>query len=137
MDRVLQQAIQYLHEEVRPHAETIDQDVKALQGAVDGLCSLNLMAMKRPLEYGGPAMSEDLFRTFQEEVARVSGALAFLQTQHQSEVSMISKIENEDLLHGCKDNRTLQARITDGKKTGQAIPAPALWNYHCNETTPI
>lgn len=97
MDRVLQQAIQYLHDEVRPRAEEIDQDVDALRVALDGLCRLDLMAMKRPAEYGGPHLSEESFRTFQEEVARVSGSLAFLQTQHQSAVSMISKSDNEDL----------------------------------------
>lgn len=37
------------------------------------------------------------FRRFQEEVARASGALAFLQTQHQSAVSMIAKSHNEQL----------------------------------------
>jgi len=55
------------------------------------------MAMKRPARFGGPEMPEPMFRDFQEEVARTSGALAFLQTQHQSAVSMLSRGENEVL----------------------------------------
>lgn len=97
MDRILQQAIQYLQDEVRPQAQEIDQSVDALRSALDGLCKLDLMAMKRPAEFGGPEMPEESFRIFQQEVARTSGALAFLQTQHQSAVSMLSKSDNSDL----------------------------------------
>jgi len=98
---ILQKAIQFLHDEVRPNAQTIDRDVSALRKAVDGLCAQDMMALRRPDAYGGPEMDEDDFRTFQQEVARTSGALAFLQTQHQSAVSMISKSENEALKIAC------------------------------------
>ncbi|MBC8063503.1 MAG: acyl-CoA/acyl-ACP dehydrogenase [Chlorobia bacterium] len=97
MDSILQNALQYLHDEVRPQAQEIDLSVDALRQALDGLCSRDLMALKRPAEYGGPALTEESFRVFQEETARVSGALAFLQTQHQSAVSMIAKSENSEL----------------------------------------
>jgi alkylation response protein AidB-like acyl-CoA dehydrogenase len=97
MDPTLQLAIQFLQDEVLPRSQEIDQSVDALREVLAGMCRLNLMAMKRPQAYGGPEMSEEDFRTFQEEVARVSGSLAFLQTQHQSAVSMISKSDNEAL----------------------------------------
>lgn len=97
MDATLQRAIQFLQDEVLPQAQDIDQDINALRSVMARMCQLNLMAMKRPAKYGGPEMSEADFRTFQEEVARVSGSLAFLQTQHQSAVSMISKSDNEAL----------------------------------------
>lgn len=99
MEPVLQQAIQFLNDRVRPLAQDIDQDPEALRTALMGLCERNLMAMKRPAEFGGPALSEESFRVFQQEVARVSGSLAFLQTQHQSAVSMISKSDNAELKH--------------------------------------
>lgn len=99
MDPVLQQAIQFLSDRVRPVAQEIDQDPEVLRTALMGLCERNFMAMKRPAEFGGPEMSEESFRVFQEEVARVSGSLAFLQTQHQSAVSMISKSDNSELKH--------------------------------------
>jgi alkylation response protein AidB-like acyl-CoA dehydrogenase len=93
----LNAALEYLSAEVRPRANLIDQDPEALRLALRGLCDLDLMAMKRPAEFGGPSMPEPLFRTFQEEVARVSGSLAFLQTQHQSAVSMIASSENQEI----------------------------------------
>lgn len=94
---ILQQAIDFLESEVRPNAQVIDRDPSALRLALEGLCQRDMMALRRPLAYGGPELGEDEFRTFQQEVARTSGALAFLQTQHQSAASMISKSENEAL----------------------------------------
>src|SRR5947209_5047598 len=90
-------ATAFLRESVAPAAQRIDGDVAALRGALKGLCEGGWMAMKRPAEYGGPAVSEEEFRTFQEEVARASGSLAFLQTQHQSGVSMLARSDNEAL----------------------------------------
>lgn len=97
MEPTLQKAIQFLQEEVRPHAQEMDRDPEALRKALDGMCRNHLMAFKRPMEYGGPEIGEASFRTFQEEVARTSGSLAFLQTQHQSAVGMIGKSDNRSL----------------------------------------
>lgn len=88
----------YLRDEVVPRAQAIDRDPEALRVALTGLAERDLMAMKRPLEFGGPEMPEPLFRRFQEEVARASGALAFLQTQHQSAVSMLARSDNRPLV---------------------------------------
>lgn len=89
----------YLREEVAPRAADIDLDPDALGEALNGLCRRNLMALKRPAAFGGPAIDEAGFRQFQESVARYSGTLAFLQTQHQSAVSLIAKGDNERLKH--------------------------------------
>jgi alkylation response protein AidB-like acyl-CoA dehydrogenase len=94
---ILQEAERFLREEVAPRAQEIDADPEALRSALDGLCRRNLMAIRRPPQYGGPGLSEPAFRQFQESVARYSGALAFLQTQHQSAGSMISKSPNQRL----------------------------------------
>lgn len=94
---ILEKAIAYLQTEVKPRAQEIDDDPEALDVALNGLCERGLMALRRPHAYGGPELSETSFRHFQEEVARVSGSLAFLQTQHQSAASMIAKSENEAL----------------------------------------
>lgn len=90
-------AIEYLRTEVVPKAQEIDRDPEMLRKALKGLCERNLMALKRPALYGGPALQEENFRRFQEECARASGALAFLQTQHQSAGSMILRSENDAL----------------------------------------
>jgi alkylation response protein AidB-like acyl-CoA dehydrogenase len=97
MDRereVLDTAFKLLREEIAPRANEIDQQPEALRGALQSLCTHELMALRRPAEFGGPAISEPAFREFQEAVARYSGSVAFLQTQHQSAVSMISKSDN-------------------------------------------
>lgn len=96
-NELLDLAETFLREEVGPKAADIDLDPEALGEALDGLCRRNLMALKRPASYGGPAIDEAGFRQFQESVARYSGTLAFLQTQHQSAVSLIAKGENEEL----------------------------------------
>jgi alkylation response protein AidB-like acyl-CoA dehydrogenase len=93
----LEIAIDYLQSEVAPKAQEIDGDPNALRVALKGLCDRNLMALKRSEEFGGPAVKEEDFRRFQEECARASGSLAFLQTQHQSAVSMISRSQNDAL----------------------------------------
>lgn len=96
-ESILHQAVEYLQGSVKPNAAAIDSDPDALGQALNGICSLGLMALKRPAEYGGPGVSEEIFRRYQEECARVSGSFSFLQTQHQSAVSMLSKSENDDL----------------------------------------
>jgi alkylation response protein AidB-like acyl-CoA dehydrogenase len=93
----LERAVAYLRDEVGPRANEIDMEVEALRWALGGLCERGLMALRRPAQYGGPAFSEEMFREFQESVAQYSGSLAFLQTQHQSAVSMIAKGDNEEL----------------------------------------
>lgn len=86
-----------LRAEILPLASVMDQDPDALREAWKWLGRRGWLALRRPMAYGGPEWSEDQFRHFQEEIARVSGALAFLQTQHQSAVSLIAKSSNEAL----------------------------------------
>lgn len=93
----LHSALAFLRDEVAPRAHAIDSDPEALREALQGLCARGLMALRRPHAYGGPAISEGEFREFQETVARYSGALAFLQTQHQSAVAMLARSDNEEL----------------------------------------
>lgn len=94
---VLHAAEAYFRGEVAPRANEIDGDPQALEAALGGLRERELMALRRPERFGGPALGEPAFREFQEMAARASGCLAFLQTQHQSVVSMIAKGPNEEL----------------------------------------
>lgn len=125
MSEVLFAAEKYLREEVAPKANEIDRDPEALRQALQGLCDRKLMALRRPLEYGGPGISESEFRQFQEMVARISGSLAFLQTQHQSAVSMISKSENEalkaEMLPDMADKRLVGIGFSQLRRPGAPI----------------
>jgi len=85
----------YLKHEVAPAANLIDHDTSALVKALKGLAERDLLALKRPKAYGGPELSDAGVRTFQETLARYSGALAFLQTQHQGVVGMIASSGNQ------------------------------------------
>lgn len=94
---MLNEALRFFQDEIKPNAYAIDHDPKAMAVAFEGLKAHGLMALKRADEFGGPAVSEGDFRRFQEEIARYSGALAFLQTQHQSAVSLLSKQGSESI----------------------------------------
>jgi alkylation response protein AidB-like acyl-CoA dehydrogenase len=97
-DRVtLAQALAFLHETVAPRAQEIDHSIDAIRETLAAMCGQGLMALKRPEAYGGPDMPESEFRVFQVESARASGAFAFLQTQHQSAVALMSRSDNEEL----------------------------------------
>lgn len=85
----------YLKESVSPHAATIDIEPIALQKALTGLGELGLLALRLPSRWGGMDFSQEMFQSFQELVARYSGALALLQTQHQSAAAMLVQSEND------------------------------------------
>lgn len=94
---MLNLAESYLRESISPKAAVIDSDPEALLYALKGFGELGLLALRVPKVWGGSEVSEETFHTFQELVARYSGALAFLQTQHQSAVTMLFQSQNSSL----------------------------------------
>jgi alkylation response protein AidB-like acyl-CoA dehydrogenase len=101
-DRDDQQALldlaeSYLRESVAPVASEIDENPLALKEALQGLGNRSLLALRVPKSWGGAEVSEETYRRFQQLVPRYSGALAFLQTQHQSAAEMLTNSENESL----------------------------------------
>jgi alkylation response protein AidB-like acyl-CoA dehydrogenase len=90
-DPVTERAVHVLRTQIALRAGAMDADKEALREGLQILADHQFLALRRPEAYGGPALDELAFRQFQEEVARASGALAFLQTQHQSAVGMIAK----------------------------------------------
>ncbi|MBX3096990.1 MAG: acyl-CoA/acyl-ACP dehydrogenase [Fimbriimonadaceae bacterium] len=86
-----------LEQEIRPLAQEMDHDPTALAKGLAVLAKNGWLALRRPRKFGGPALPDLEFRQFQVAIARYSGALAFLQTQHQSAVSMLSKSKNSAL----------------------------------------
>ena len=92
---LLQIAEQYLQEFVAPQADKIDKDSQALAVALQGMGDRNLLALRVSQNWGGAGFSTKEFRLFQEIISRYSGALAFLQTQHQSAAYRLMKSSNE------------------------------------------
>jgi alkylation response protein AidB-like acyl-CoA dehydrogenase len=92
-----QTAIEFLREQVAPRAHELDLSSDALLETFLKLGEARLLGLKCPQEFGNEPVSEPDYRSFQQECARTSGVLAFLQTQHQSAVSLLSKSDNADL----------------------------------------
>ncbi len=87
----------YLQTEVATIASEIDIHPQFLSHALHGLGKLGLLALRLPNRWGGKEVSEKTFACFQELVARYSGALAFLQTQHQSAAGILLTSHNISL----------------------------------------
>ncbi len=87
----------YLRKSVAPLAIQIDSSSESLREALKGLGERSLLALRVPREWGGSEVSEQTFRIFQELIARYSGALAFLQAQHQSAGGMLAASKNSSL----------------------------------------
>lgn len=90
----LAQAAAQLLETIAPQADAINQDPMALAEAMDWLDAQGWLALKVDPEWGGRGISEAEYGRFREAVARCSGALAFLQAQHQSAAGLIAKGDN-------------------------------------------
>ncbi|MBW4609564.1 MAG: cyclase family protein [Hassallia sp. WJT32-NPBG1] len=82
----------FLLQEVAPKANEIDSNPQALFQALQGLGKLGLLALRSDKQ-----VSEETFNDFQELIARYSGALAFVQTQHQSAAAMLVNSDNSAL----------------------------------------
>lgn len=95
---VLSSALEtYLKATVQPVAHQLDTDSAALFESFRALGQQGWLAPKSPSELGGLDLSSAEYQQFQSLVARYSGALAFLQTQHQSAASLLLSSENEAL----------------------------------------
>lgn len=136
-------ALEYLRGEVRANAARIDQETAALRVAFDGLAERGLMALRLPASLGGPGWPDADFREFQLEVARASGTLAFLQTQQQRAVSMISKMAPpttaERMLRGTSHNdQTIGIAFSQLRRDGEPVlrAEPVAGGYRLNGKMP-
>jgi kynurenine formamidase/alkylation response protein AidB-like acyl-CoA dehydrogenase len=87
----------FLKLEVAPYANQMDFESETLFNALRKLGKQELLALRVPQRWGGKEVSDATFSDFQELVARYSGALAFLQTQHQSAAGMLVASNNREL----------------------------------------
>ena len=94
---LLEIAESYLQKSVAPVASEIDHNPEALKAVLQGMGKRSLLALRVPQVWGGAGVSEVTFRHFQQLVPRYSGALAFLQTQHQSAGGFLTNTHNESL----------------------------------------
>ncbi len=88
---------QFLRTTIAPHANVIDHESETLGEALQQLGKRSLLALRVSRQWGGAEVSDSTFCQFQEMLARYSGALAFLQAQHQSAGNLLMRSENESL----------------------------------------
>lgn len=87
----------YLTEQVVPVAHRLDGESDLLFKAFSDLGKRGLLLPKSPTALGGLGLDTHGFQQFQSLMARYSGALAFLQTQHQSAASFLLTSQNKAL----------------------------------------
>jgi alkylation response protein AidB-like acyl-CoA dehydrogenase len=87
----------YLQESVFPQAAILDKEPEVLQATLRVMGENSWLALQVSPELGGAGMSSIDYHRFQVLVARYSGALAFLQTQHQSAAALLAASENRSL----------------------------------------
>lgn len=87
----------FFHQQVASQANEIDRYPQALKPALQAMGDRSLLALKVPSKLGGAGLSELDYRRLQILMARSSGALTFLQTQHQSAAAMLAKSPNQSL----------------------------------------
>ena len=106
----LADALEFLRSEVAPRAKDLDESGDAMASVLREMGKRKLLGLRCPPEFGGEPLTEAEFRIFQQECARASGAFAFLQTQHQSAVALLSKADNLDLA------KEVLAEVADGTR---------------------
>jgi len=95
--QLLELSESYLRESVAPLACEIDSNPEVLRGSLKGLGDRFLLGLRVPESWGGAPVTEEAYSYFQQLVSRYSGALAFLQTQHQGAAQLLLNSENEAL----------------------------------------
>ncbi|NEQ07202.1 MAG: acyl-CoA/acyl-ACP dehydrogenase [Moorea sp. SIO4E2] len=148
---LLETAESYLRESVAPLASEIDSAPEVLGKALLGMSvrvasakpNRTFLGLRIPKSWGGLEVSSTTFGYFQQLLARYSGALAFLQMQHQSAGAMIAYSENESLKHQylpklAKGQVLVGIGFSQVRRTGnppvKAIPVDG--GYHINGKVP-
>ncbi len=88
---------QYCTDWVSPRAAEIDQSSDVLGEAFAGLGARSLLALRVASHWGGQGFGSLDYWQAQRLLARHSGSLAFLQTQHQSAANFIANGDNDAL----------------------------------------
>ena len=126
MNDKLESIESFLQEEITPLANEIDGDRQALKLAIDKMGDRSWLALKVPPELGGSGLSEADYRRLQISMARVSGALTFLQTQHQSAVSKLVRSNNKSLRQFLPDAATGKVKIGVGFSHLRRMGTPVM-----------
>lgn len=99
-----------LEKKIKPRAEKIDTDRRAVKKAIKAFGRKKLLAVRVPGTYGGLDLPARDYFAFLEKLQSYSGAFGFLQRQHQAAAKFISQSENVSL------KKELLPRMAKGKR---------------------
>lgn len=108
MNDEIQKIESWFQKEVSPCANELDSNCEKLAAMLQKIGDRSWLALKAPVKLGGMGMKEIEYRRLQISLARASGALTFLQTQHQSAVAKLAQSKNISL-------RELFPQVAQGK----------------------
>ena len=86
----------WLATEVAPQAAELDRSSAALRAVLQQMGDRSWLGLSVPACYGGSALTKIEVWQAQAAIASTSGALAFLQTQHQSAAAFLAKHDQGD-----------------------------------------
>ena len=126
MNEELRQIETFLKTQIAPQANQLDRHSEALKFALMQMGDRSWLGLKAPIELGGTGLSEAEYRRLQISMARTSGALTFLQTQHQSAVAKLAQSENrvlhrEFFPHVVKGDRLIGVGFSHLRRSGTPI----------------
>ena len=84
---------EFLEADVKPIAHRLDIDSESLRACFTAFQQTPALALQIPKEYGGHDVAATTFATYRILLAQYSGALSFLQAQHQVAVSRLLQCE--------------------------------------------
>lgn len=95
--RNVQQIAYSILQNITSVANEIDSNQLELEKALMSLGKSGLLGLRVPQKWGGFELNQQDYFNYQLLVARYSGALSFLQTQHQSAAAMLASSQNHQL----------------------------------------
>ncbi|MEL6438650.1 MAG: acyl-CoA dehydrogenase family protein [Cyanobacteria bacterium J06621_8] len=122
----IQQIESFLRQQILPQANRLDTDTAALKLALKQLSDRSLLALQVPQSFGGEGLDSTTYARIQILLARTSGALTFLQTQHQGAVAKLahshnSYLQQEFLPQAVKVNTLLGVGFSHLRRPGLPI----------------
>lgn len=135
----------HLVADVNPIAAQLDHDPVALAAAFRGLGDRGWLGLRVPTALGGLGLGDRAYGRVREILARHSGALAFLQAQHQSAAAIMAASENADLRDRylpdlCWGRRSLGISFSHLRRSGEpalrAAPTATGDGYHLTGSAP-
>ncbi|GAB4340806.1 MAG: acyl-CoA dehydrogenase family protein [Cyanophyceae cyanobacterium] len=135
----------HLTADIDPIAAQLDHDAIALAAAFRGLGARGWLGLRVPKELGGLGLSDRAYGQVRELLARHSGALAFLQAQHQSAAAIVAASDNTALRDRylpdlCWGRRSLGISFSHLRRSGEPVlraePTASGDGYHLTGSAP-